>query len=107
MEWTVNAAAGAECLGIIPLFLDPADTRPAAEQIHEAYAHGGGWHSFYGFTLARPNPDPLTWALEYSGDRPMEALAWTQLRDEFIVLFECAWVAVVQPDGTFDVARID
>jgi len=31
----------------------------------------------------------------------------TKLRDEVIVLYESEFVAIFQPDGTFEVARMD
>lgn len=95
-----------EWLGIIPLFLDMNDPRPAAEQINDEYAHGGGWRTMDGFTM---EPDhTLTYP---SGvDHPEERyvpLATATLRDEQLFFYDCAWVAIVQPDGTFEVARLD
>lgn len=106
-DWTLSPHAHPSALGILPLFLSEADPRPAATQLHEAYAHGGGWQPFKGFTLGRPEADPLTWALEYPGDRPMEAVGFARLRDETVVLFEYSWVAIVAADGAWQVARMD
>ena len=38
-------------LGLLPGFLSVDDDRPAKEQLHENYAHGGGWHTLNGFRL--------------------------------------------------------
>jgi hypothetical protein len=107
--WTLPHGTGPDALGFLPYFLSEANPAPAREQLHKAYAHGGGWHDFEGFTLVRPadNPEPLTWQLQYPGDPAYSALAFTRLRDETIVLFRYSWVAIVQPDGSFNVARMD
>jgi hypothetical protein len=55
-----------EDLGFLPMFLDPNDPRPAKEQLHENYQHGGGWHSMPGFSIG----DDLE--LCYPGDPPMQ-----------------------------------
>ncbi len=88
-------------VGLLPEMLDPRDPRSAAVQIDANYSHGGGWHSFKGFKLT-PEGN-----LQYPDDPPRRALATAKLRDERIILFEGDWVAVIQPDGSMDVARID
>jgi hypothetical protein len=43
MIWILkHPRARYDMLGFIPQFLDDADPRPAREQLHSAYAHGGG-----------------------------------------------------------------
>jgi hypothetical protein len=104
--------------GFIPHFLSELDPRPAVEQINERYAHGGGWHDLTvgerGFRLMGGNPGML----KYPGDPPMHPLwegylhrvgttgddAWT---GERIVIYEHAFVAIIQADGSFRVARLD
>lgn len=108
MHWTAaHPRVTAEHLGLIPSFLNEADPRPAREQLHEAYAHGGGWCPFYGFKLVRPTADPVQWWLAYPKDPPVRLLAYTSLREETICLFQFAWVAIVQKDGSFEIARMD
>ena len=107
MIWTINALATPEHLGLLPQFLSDLDERPARTQLHEAYAHGGGWLPFAGFSLVRPADEPTSWSLQYPEDPPMLAIGYTRLRDETIVLFENSWVAIVQPDGEFEIARMD
>jgi len=41
------------------------------------------------------------------GDPPFKPLAQAKLRDELIVLYEADFVAVIQPDRSFEVARMD
>lgn len=89
--------------GYIPQMLSLLDPRPAVEQLNENYAHGGGWHDFQGFTLV-PGDEPK---LTYPGDPPTHAIAYWELRDELIILFENSWVAVVQPNGSYRISRMD
>jgi hypothetical protein len=90
-----------ERLGFIPLFLDEDDPRPAKEQINEKYGHGGGWRPFSGFELL-DNGD-----LQYPDDPPTRRLATGYFRDEQISFYEHAWLVIKQPDGNWEVARID
>ena len=93
-------------LGILPQFISNSDPRSAIEQIHENYAHGGGWYDFKGFSLDFTKPlHELT--LEYPEDPPMEILAFTTLRNEIVALFPRSWVAVIQRDGSFKIVRIN
>lgn len=89
-------------LGYLPDFFDEADPRPAREQIHERYRHGGGWRPFKGFTMADDGSD-----ISFPGDPPMVLLAEAKLRDETLRFYDCAWLAIVQPDGSFEVSRVD
>ena len=89
-----------EHLGLIPDFLSLADPRSAVEQINECYAFGG-FRPFRGFTLQPDN------SLKYPGDPVLKPLAQAQLRHELVVFYCHAWVAVIQPDRSFVVARID
>lgn len=91
----------AEMLGDIPLWLSSDDPRPAKEQIDTAYRHGGGWDPFPGFRLLDDN------SLKYPGDPPTMPLAQTKLRDELIVFYDFSWLAIIQPDRSFEVCRVD
>lgn len=88
-----------DMLGYIPTFLNEDDPRPVREQFNHAYS--GGWRPFPGFEML-PNGD-----MAYPGDPPTELLAETKLRNETIRFYDCAWVAIVQPDGSFEVCRMD
>ena len=88
-----------DMLGFIPLFLDTEDERPAKVQLRENY--GYGWAPLPDFKML---PDGN---LSYPGDPPVRLLAETKLRDETIRFYDCAWVAVIQPDGSFEASRMD
>ncbi len=90
-----------DALGYIPHFLVPEDTRPAKEQFTERYIYGG-WSKFEGHTL-----NLKTMALKYPGDPPMLPLAVAELGHEKIYVYPHAWVLILQPDGSFEVARLD
>lgn len=101
MLWTMlHPEATPEMLGFIPSFLDENDPAPAREQIDRAYRHGGGWSPFVGFAMTRDG-------LCYPGDPPMAPLAETRLREEIVRFYDCSWVAIIQPDGRFEVCRLD
>lgn len=87
-------------LGLIPLWLLDVDKRPAREQLNEGYKWGG-WQPFEGFALGEDN------SLSYPGDPPLQPLAQARLRDELIVFYRHAWVAVIQKDRSFEVCRMD
>jgi hypothetical protein len=94
----------AEHLGLLPEFLHANDPRPAREQLHENYAHGGGYHPFKGFTLSE---DSEGYVISYPGDPDYREVARVQLREETIVIFPFSWAAVIQPSGDFVIARMD
>jgi|GEM_PF-2332662 len=100
-----DGAPDPEWLGAIPSFLNAHDSRPMAEQIHENYAHGGGWRPQGGFTLDVNEEGRVV--LSGSDPRPYRAICFTQLRNETLVLFESAWTAIIQPDGSMEVSRLD
>lgn len=88
-------------VGFIPGWLSEHDPRPAKEQLHEAYAHGGGWFPMEGWTL---NKDL---SLSYPQDPDFAPMAMIRLRDERVVIYDCGFVAIIQTDGKFEVARMD
>lgn len=94
-----------EYAGLLPTFLSERDPRPAKEQLHTAYAHGGGWRPFRGFRFHQLHPGSAQ--LLYPGDPPMREISRAKLRNETIILFQADWVAIVQSDGSFEVARMD
>jgi hypothetical protein len=87
-------------LGLIPHFLSESDPRPAREQFHENYSHGGGWRPLRGFTLKHNH-------LHFPGDPPLKLLAEAHLRDEIIRVYEYALVVILQPDHSFEISRMD
>ena len=104
-EWMGKTGASAfDLVGLTPQFLSEDDPDDAVTQLNKHYGHGGGWRDFNGFTLKDSETAPQ---LTYPGDPPTDAVAHWKLRDERIILFDHAWVAVVQKDGSFRVARMD
>jgi hypothetical protein len=87
--------------GYLPQFLDERDPRPAAEQFQANYPFGG-WSPMQGWRL-----DVETLTIRYPGDPPFRPVAETRLRDERILLYRGAWVLVLQPSGSFEIARMD
>lgn len=90
-----------EHMGFIPSFLSDDDPRSAKEQLNEGYAFAGGWDPFKGHTMD-DNEN-----LHYPGDPPQKPLCELRLRDERIVLYPHAWVAIIQPDKSFEICRMD
>lgn len=90
-----------EHLGLLPGMLDPADPDSAKVQFDKSYQHGGGWCHQPGFVLSDDN------TMTYPGDPPFGPLAMTYLRDELIIFYPCSYVAVIQPDRTFEMCRMD
>lgn len=102
-RWVLlHPQANQEMLGYLPGFLDAGNPAPAKEQLDRNYRHGGGWNPFKGHKMSK---DKLE--LRYPGDPPMRAIGVTTLRDETIIMYESGWVAIIQPDGSYEVARMD
>jgi hypothetical protein len=90
-----------EVLGFLPSFLHESDPRPAREQINERYRSSWFPITTPGIKLRDDN------VILYPRDPPYVPLAQTRLRDELIVYYPHAFVAIIQPDRSFEVARID
>lgn len=90
-----------DMLGFIPGFFDIDNPLLAAQQIDRAYGHGGGWRPFMGFALMK-NGD-----LKYPEDPPTKLLYRSFLRDEALFFYQHSWFRIEQPDGGWQVARLD
>jgi hypothetical protein len=102
MEWrSLHPLATVDMLGYLPQFLSERDPRSAREQLDSGYQQGGGWTPLPGFILLSNG------CLGYPGDPPTLPIAETRLRTETIRLYEHAWVAIIQDDGSVEVARMD
>jgi hypothetical protein len=96
-----------EWLGFIPTFVDPFNPEPAAKQIDGQYQHGGGWRPMKGWKLSDDK------VLSYDpSDPPLKPLyrashniGGDQLEE--IYFYDSAWTCIVQPDGSFEVSRLD
>ena len=98
----LHLRATPEMLGYLPGFIDPKDPDGAVAQLDKNYQHGGGWKSFSGFEMRKEDL-----SIKYPGDPAYPPLAQATLRDETIVMYPHGWVAVIQKDGSFDIARMD
>lgn len=110
ITWHVLSPRHAELLGYIPQFVNTDDPSPAAEQLHENYAHGGGWRPMEGWTmlgLPEELDAPFNLRIQYPNDPPYSPVAWALMRDELILVFPHAWVAIVQATDAFEVSRMD
>jgi hypothetical protein len=88
--------------GIIITMIDPDDLRPAKVQLDEGYQHGGGWRHQDGFKY-----DSKTGWMTYPGDPPFKPRSAIRLREELVVLYPFGYIAIVQPDGSFEISRMD
>jgi hypothetical protein len=90
-------------VGIIPMFLDQNDERTATQQFDAKYTAGGGWNAFGKgkWVLGEDG------SLKYPGDPAYKPRARIDFREETIYIYDSAWVCVKQPDGTFEVSRMD
>lgn len=87
--------------GLIPYTLSSFDPASAREQLNNGYLHGGGWQPMIGFTMVEGD------ALWFLGDPLLQPIAELRLRDERIVIYAHSVIAVIQPDGSFEVSRMD
>lgn len=102
MEWKLlHPRVTMAHLGLLPAFLSESSPDRAAAQLHRHYSFGGGWLPIKGFKLRDNNH------LLYPGDPPLRPIAETKCRDETVCVYECSFVAVIQPDRSFEVARMD
>jgi hypothetical protein len=100
MNWILlHPQATLEMLGFLPSFLDEEDPRSAREQFNTNYI--SGWNPTPGFKM-QANGD-----LSYSKDLPTKLLMEARFRDETIRFYQHAWVAVIQPDGSYEISRMD
>lgn len=96
-----------EVIGYLGLMLDDENPKPAREQFNDAYQHGGGWQPFEGFKMAEDSSIQYGDPNEPDADPPYVPIARAKLRDEKIIMYPHGWVAIVQPDGTYEIARMD
>ena len=88
-------------VGSIPDMLSEHNPKSAKEQLHNGYPQGGGWIPFEGFELRADN------SIKYPGDPPHKPIAELHLRNELILVYEHSWVAVIQPNRSFEICRMD
>ena len=92
-----------EYLGIVPMFFNTSDPRPAAQQVDANYQHGGGWEPL---PHCKPVPE-IPFAFSYPGDPVFVPVAVAKLRAEVIVLYQGSFLGIWQRDGSFEISRVD
>ena len=97
----LNPDVTLEDLGLISGMLDVSNPAPARDQFNANYQHGGGWRPSDKFTLGDDD------SLGYPGDEPLHPLAEITFRDERVLIYESNFVAVILPDRSFEVCRVD
>jgi hypothetical protein len=93
----------AEDYGPLLSFIHVDDHRPMREQFDERYAHGGGWRPFGKDKFRMLKNGSLT----YPGDPTFRPLAVLRHHEERAFIYKYGIVCIVQPDGTFEVSRMD
>jgi hypothetical protein len=101
LHWKGLVPHASEHVGFLVYMLDDDDEDKATVQLDKHYQHGGGWQPFEGFTLRDDD------SIKYPGDPAYKPVARTKLRDETIVVYEHGWVAVIQPDRSYEICRMD
>ena len=96
----IHPKATPDMLGYVPRFLMDGDPRPAREQFEERYEFGG-WKPNRGFS--KDDRD----FIKYPGDPALPPIAQRMLRDERVVMYPSSLFAIIQPDGSFEIARMD
>jgi hypothetical protein len=102
-EHGAERGATLEHLGFIPQFVNAHDPRPAKDQIDEQYQHGGGWRNYTGFKLGDDN----RLISQYAEDPDLLPIAEAKHDHEQLFFYDHAWTCIKQPDGSFEVARLD
>lgn len=90
-----------ESLGWIPTFIDARNPDTAQEQFNRSYSHGGGWQPLGGWTMQDDG------TLEYPEDPPLKPIAVVAVGEQTVRVYPHAWVSVRNPDGTYEVCRMD
>lgn len=102
IEWKMlHPKMSIDHLGFIPCWFIEGDLRRAEQVIDDCYRHGGGFRQFKGFALRADN------SIKYPGDPILKPLASAQYGDELLVFYDSAFLAIIQPDRSFQITRVD
>lgn len=102
---TISIKGDVEAFGYILDMIMPTDDVPLWEQIHNGYAHGGGWHDFDGFSVIDEGDERK---LRYPGDPDFKELARITVNDdEELSIFDYSWVLWRKKGHADKIARID
>lgn len=88
------------------------DPQSVEEQINTRYAHGGGFDPMEGWTLFEGWEKEGDARMSYPGSELEDAtevreIARGQVRGTILVLFDYEFLAIIKPDGAFQVTRVD
>lgn len=95
-------------LGFLPDLISNLYPGNVAEQLERNYAHGGGYRD-----LTKLEPGKWTFnkrnkTLRYRGESDIfNPLASVQIKDEMVYFYKYSLLAIVKPDGSFAVTRVD
>jgi len=100
-------AINIEAFGMIPHWIDRYQEDPLWFQVHEGYAHGGGWRDFEGFEVLQGDAE-TPYEIQYPEDPVYEEIGRIQTEQEVLVMFPNSWVLWQNlKDGNTKIARID
>lgn len=106
LTWSCYYGATPEYLGYLPEIILASDLRPVREQIKERYSHGVGWKPFTRFQVNLGMDSRAV--LQYPGDPPiLMSCECKHPNGETIQLFEGSWLRVIQPDGSYEISRVN
>jgi hypothetical protein len=99
VEWT-----NAHLTGDLQYMLDDEDPAPAVEQFNQRSA--AGWRSRRSRWTNDGAGEAIT-SRTFSRNERLTPIARARLRDETILLYPMSWVLIEQPNGEWDIARMD
>jgi hypothetical protein len=106
--WSFSNGARPDHIGmILTWFRNDEEGTPAIEQANSGYLNTGGCPFEPTAVKFELDSSGEEYALRYENDPPLKELARTRIGEETVVVFEYAWVAIIQPDKTFVVSRCD
>ena len=91
-----------DMLGMIPNMFDVNDPRDVQDQIRDNYI--GGWNPMFGITI---EPSDKMFALKYPDDPDLYPIGFTVVRNQTVLVYPFAWVAIVTEGKDTEVARLD
>jgi hypothetical protein len=101
--WAMDVDHNPDMLGLLPLWATPEAQPSMVDQIHDNYAHGGGWTNVTSFTV-----DTETGAMQYPGDPDQWPISIMVGEAEVLWVYLGSWVTVMdRATGECRTARID
>lgn len=91
-------------IGYIGQGLSEGNPLSAAKQIDQLYRFGG-WSPSMSVQLRMKHVGNNV--LKFPGDPPQYPIARAKLRDETICVYNSEFWAIFQPDGSFEISRLD